>query len=82
MFEIFLDLEVKRQNDAFALKCIKKLVDVSIFPLNSDAKKTTEAWDTLERCFGARGSIKVEDEGGSIAADLHRNEKFIESHCV
>jgi len=88
MFEIFLDLEIKRQKDAYALRCIKESVDESILPLISDAKTTKEAWDTLERCFGTRGSIEAkgsfedEDEGGSVAADLQRNEEFFESHCA
>lgn len=34
----FLDLEVKRKNDAFALKCIKEFVDDNILPLISEAK--------------------------------------------
>ena len=70
MFEIFLDLEIKRQKDAYALRCIKESVDDSILPLISDAKTAKEAWDTLERCFGTRGSIEVENQGGSIATDL------------
>lgn len=80
MFEIFLDLEVKRKNDAFALICIKEYMDDNIFPLISDAKTTKEAWDTLERSFGVRGRIEVEDEGGSIAADVHWDEKLVEYH--
>lgn len=82
MFEIFLDLEVKRQKDAFALKCIKEFVDDNILPLISEAKTTKEAWDTLERCFGQTGSIEVEDEGGSIAVDLHLDEWIFETHCA
>ena len=52
-------------------------MDDSILPLILDAKTTKEARDTLERSFGVRGSIEVEDEGGSIATDLHQDEKFV-----
>ena len=79
MFEIFLDMEIKRQKDACALKCIKESVDVSLLPLISDANIAKEAWDTLERCFGARGSIEVEDQGGFVAADLQRDEESEEA---
>ena len=77
MFQTFLDLEINRQKDAYALKCIKESVDESILPLISNAKTAKEAWDTLERCFG-----EVEDEGGSVAADPKRDEEFFESHCA
>ena len=49
-------------------------------PLISDAKTTKDVWDTLERCFGTKGSIEVEDEGGSVVADLKWDATFIESH--
>ena len=86
MFEIFLDMEIKRKKDAYALRCIKESVDESILPLISDAKTAKEAWDTLERYFGTRGSIEAkgsfEDEGGSVTIDLQRNEEFVETHCA
>ena len=49
-------------------------------PFISNSKIAKQAWDTLERNFDVRGSIEVEDEGGYIATDLHRDEKFVESH--
>jgi len=68
MYEYFLkELEVKRQNNVFALKFIKESLDENILPLISYAKTTKEAWDTLERIFGVRGCIEVEYECGSIA---------------
>jgi len=55
-------------------------VDEKILPLIPDTKTAKEAWDALDRCFVVRGSTKVEDEGGSIAADLHGDEMFVQSH--
>jgi len=43
MFEILLDLEVKRKNDAFALKCIKESINDIILLLISEAKTAKEA---------------------------------------
>ena len=82
MFEIFLDLEIKRQKDGYALRCIKESVDESILPLISDSKTAKEGWDTLERFFGTRGSIEAKGSFGSVAVDLQRNEEFVESHCA
>lgn len=48
--------------------------------LISKFKTTKEAWNTLERSFGVRGSTEVEDEGGPIASNLQRDVKFVESH--
>lgn len=48
-------------------------------PLISDARATKEAWDTLERSFGVRGSIEVED----LAKDAEREHTDVpESHCA
>ena len=55
-------------------------MDDNILPLILDAKTAKEAWDTLERCFGARGRIEDEDKGRSIETDVQRDENFVESH--
>ena len=62
------------------LTCIKESVDDNILPLISYAKTAKEAQDTLEWSFSVKGSIEVEYEGSSIAADLQQDEKFVESH--
>lgn len=76
VFEIFLDLELKRKNNAFALKCIKESVDDNILPLISEAKTTKEALNTLERSFVVRWSIEVVEEAREEHIDAH------EPHCA
>lgn len=60
----------------------KKIVDNIILSLILDGKTPKEAWDTLGRIFGVRGSIEVEKEGGSIVEYLQQSENFVESQCA
>lgn len=77
------------------LKCIKECVDDNILPLIADENTTKEASDILERTFCVRGSNQVEDcsviqriegvlqnenEDGSVAMNLQKDEDFGESH--